>query len=115
MAEYGALDTRTSNESRQYGGLGVHVIIYRQTCVNGPLSEAIDNLPCDTWLHRTNAIERNFGASMGEAWMHQDGQIEDQTTQIKEDRGPYDVRSCPLFTRNVDASRASDSHQTDEK
>ena len=52
---------------------------------------------------------------MGDTWIHQDGQIEDRTTEIKEDRGPYDVGSCPLFTCDVDASGASDPHQTDKK
>ena len=115
MAECSALDTCTSKKSRQYSGLGVHTIIYQDMCVNGPLSEAISNLPCDRWLHRTYAIQHDFDASMGDVWMHQDGQIKDQMTQIKEDRGLYDVRSCLLFTRDVDASGASDPHRTDEK
>ena len=76
---------------------------------------AIDDSPRDTWLHRTNAIQRDFGASWGDVWMHHDDQIEDWTTEIKEDRGPHDVGSCPLFTSEVDASGASDPHQTDEK
>ena len=76
---------------------------------------AIDDSPCDTWLHRTNVIQRHFGASWGDARMHHDGQIEDQTMEIKEDRGPYDMGSCPLFTSDVDASRASDPHRMDEK
>ena len=68
--ECGALDTRTSEKLRRYGGLGVHAIIYQDTCVNGPLSEAINDLPCNTWLHRTDVIQRDFGASMEDAWMH---------------------------------------------
>ena len=47
--------------------------------------------------------------------MHLDGPIEDRTTEIKEDRGPYDVGSCPLFTSDVDASRDIGPHRTDEK
>ena len=47
--------------------------------------------------------------------MHHDGPIEDRTTKIKEDRGPYDVGSCPLFTSDVDASEAFDPHRTDKK
>ena len=73
MAELGALDTRISNESRRYSGLEVHAIIDQDTCVKRPLSEAIDDSPCDTWLHRTDAIQCDFGTSMGDAWMHQDG------------------------------------------
>ena len=73
---------------------------------------AINESPCDTWFHRTNAVQRDFGASWGNTWMHHDGQIEDPTTEIKEDRGPYDVGSCPLFTSGVDASGASNPHRT---
>ena len=109
------LDTRTSNESRRYDGLRVHAIIAQDTCIKRPLSEAIYDSPCDMWLHQTDAIQRDFGASMGDEWMHQDSQIEDRTTEITEDRGPYDVRSCPLFRSDVDASGVSDPHRTDEK
>ena len=47
--------------------------------------------------------------------MHHDGPIKDLTTEIKEECGPYDVGSCPLFASDVDASGASDPHQTDER
>ena len=47
--------------------------------------------------------------------MHHDNQIEDRTTEIKEDCGLYDVGSCPLFTSDVDASRASDPHRMEKK
>ena len=113
MAALRTLDTCTSNESRRYDGLAVHAIIDPDTCVKRSLTTVIDKLPCDTWLHRTYAIQRDFGASIGDAWMHQDGQIEDRTTESKEDRGPYDMRSCPLFTSDVHASGASDPHRTD--
>ena len=71
----------------------------------------IDDSPCDTWLHRTNAIQRDFGASWGDAWMHHDSHIEDRLTEIKEDHGPYDVGWCPLFTSDVDASGAFNPHR----
>ena len=44
--------------------------------------------------------------------MHHDGPIKDQTTEIKEDRGPHDVGSCPLFSSDVDASGLSDVDRT---
>ena len=61
-----------------------------------------------------NGIQRDFDASWGDAWKHHDSQIEDQMTEIKDDCGPHDVGSCPLFTSDVDASEASDRHQTDK-
>ena len=33
-------------------------------------------------LHQTVVTERDFSASMGDAWMHQDGQIENRTLEI---------------------------------
>ena len=71
---------------------------------------AIDGVQSDTWLHRTNVIQHDFGTSWGDAWMHHDGQIEDRTTKIKDDRGHHDVGSCPVFKSNVDASGTSDRH-----
>ena len=47
--------------------------------------------------------------------MHHDGLIKDCTTEIKEERGPYDVGLCPLFASDIDASGASDPHRTDER
>ena len=47
--------------------------------------------------------------------MHHDGPIKDPTTEIKEDRGPYDVGSCPLFARDVDVSGASNPHRMDKR
>ena len=44
--------------------------------------------------------------------MHHDSMIRDQTMGIKEDRGPLDVGSCPLFTSDVDTSESSDLHWT---
>ena len=82
MAASRMLDTCISTESCRYDGLGVHMIINQDMCVKRPLSEVIDNLPCDTWLHRTDVIQPDFGASMGNAWMHRDGPIKDQTTSI---------------------------------
>ena len=56
-----------------------------------------------------------ISAIMSDMWMHHDGSIKDRTTEIKEDRGPYDVRSCPLFASNMDASGTSNPHRTDER
>ena len=47
--------------------------------------------------------------------MHHDGSIKDQTTGIKEDRGPLDVGSCPLFASDVHTSESSDLHRTGER
>ena len=47
--------------------------------------------------------------------MHHDDPIKDRMAKIKEDRGPYDVGSCPLFASDVDASGASHPHRTDER
>ena len=47
--------------------------------------------------------------------MHHDGPIKDRTTGIKEDCGPLDVGSCPLFASDVDASESSDPHRTGER
>ena len=47
--------------------------------------------------------------------MHHDGPIKDQMMEIKEDRGPHDVGSCPLFASDVDTSESSDLHRTGER
>ena len=44
--------------------------------------------------------------------MHHDDPIKDQTTKIKGDHGPHDMGSCPLFARDVDASKSFDQDQT---
>ena len=82
MAASWTLDTCISTKSRQYDGLGVHAIIDQDTCVKRPLSEAINDLPCDAWLHRVDVIQRDFDASMGNTWMHRDSPIKDRTTWI---------------------------------
>ena len=51
-----ALDTRASNLSRRYGGLGVHAIIIRAYALNYVLSDAFDNSPGNKWTHEEAPI-----------------------------------------------------------
>ena len=44
--------------------------------------------------------------------MHHDSLINDQMIESKEDHGPHDVGSCPLFVRDVDASESSNQDRT---
>ena len=76
--------------------------------LKGHLSEAIDDSPCTMCLHQKVAIHHDFGASWGHTWMHRDGPIEDRTTWIKGNHGPYDVASCLQLARDVDESELSD-------
>ena len=51
------LDTRASNEARQYIGLGVHAITIRARALNRILSNAFDDSLGDTWTHREDPIK----------------------------------------------------------
>ena len=46
------------------------------------LSEVIEGSPCTTWCHQIDAMHRNFGASLVDAWKHHDAPIEDRTTRV---------------------------------
>ena len=50
-------DTRTSNEARQYGGLGVHAITIRARALNRNLSNAFYDSPGDAWTHQEHPIK----------------------------------------------------------
>ena len=77
-----ALDTRASNEARQYGGLKAHVITIRARPLNHVLGDAFENSPGETWTHQEFLIfirrakqAEGVGRvvrSWGNMWTHQE-------------------------------------------